>query len=245
MQWEQLHLTGAAAILPEEFVMGGSTVCSRTTYMLVKWATGVDHCTCWVVLSMDRQTHHLTHQNMNRLCFLKIMYDYEIIYKRCIFLNSRSITIQEKKDEEKNCFNVSIIIFLLPTSIIKPYTNVKYHLVPQFNSSVILQQLQNSCKSLLFYRGRGGREDRIKQTREKVRGKKNEKNKHQSSIFNILPKATRSTAAHCAVSQAIGPHTAMHSSIPNITLPHYSMLPVCSRAKLNSAKKNLLHLQVL
>lgn len=40
---------------------GGSTVCLKTTYKPVRWATDVDHCTCWVVLSTDRQTHHPTH----------------------------------------------------------------------------------------------------------------------------------------------------------------------------------------
>lgn len=140
----------------------------------------------------------------------------------------------QEKEEEKNCFNVSIIIFLLPTPIIKLHTNIKYNVVPQLNSSVILEQLQNSCKSLLLYRGRGGRVGRIKQTREKV--KKNTHTKVPSLTF-CQRQPVQLQPIVLLDSLAIGPHTAMHSSIPNITLPHYSMFPVCSKAKLNSAKK--------
>ena len=144
--------------------------------------------------------------------------------------------IQEKEEEEKNCFNVSIIIFLLPTPIIKLHTNIKYNLVPQLNSSVILEQLQNSCKSLLLYRGRGGRVGRIKQTRQKVKKKTHTHTKVPSLTF-CQRQPVQLQPIVLLDSLAIGPHTAMHSSIPNITLPHYSMFPVCSRAKLNSAKK--------
>ena len=154
-QWEQLHPTGATAILPEEFVMGGSTVCLKTTYKLVRWATDVDHCTCWVVLSMDRQTHHLTHirtwigHAFWRSCMTMRSYTKDVFFELQIH---KPYMIQEK-EEEKNCFNVSIIIFLLPTPIIKLHTNIKYNVVPQLNSSVILEQLQNSCKVTVTLQG--------------------------------------------------------------------------------------------